>query len=1063
MTRWLPNTGFALFTLLACGAGVAQQPPLPPSASELLQKLPMSFEQDNGQAANAVDFTAKGDRYSVSLANGEAVLVLSKDSGDHNAASATGKPGLSGQEFLRPAVVRMRIDGANRSSRVSGEQKLPGTVNYLIGNDSTQWRSNIPTYAKVRYSGIYPGIDLVYYGNQHQLEYDFVVAPGADPARIALRFGGAKNVRLERNGDLAVNTEDGQIVFQKPVVYQSSAPGGERRLIDGRFMISANNRVSFSLGSYDRGQRLVIDPVLIYSTFLGGPGGNEGGGIAVDSLGSAYITGATNSGMPVTSGAFETTLPSGTAAFVSKLNASGTALEYSTYLGGNQDTNSPSANYSAAYGITVDASGSAYIVGSTYSTNFPTTSGALLTTNTSPTFYGVASPMAFLTKLDPTGAGLAYSTYLGPPTNHGTFNGFLAKAVAVDASGNAYVTGWASSGLMTTLGSFQATDPNGQADPFVLKINPTGTALVYGTYISGTNNWGTANGIAVDAQGNAYIAGATAATDFPVTSGAFQTVNNDQQGCTSYCSTNAFITELNASGSALVYSTYLGGSGGGVRWADVPTAFEGNGGFIWDGASSIAVDAFGSAYVAGFAFSQNFPTTPGVFQTTNYAYNNGGFTPFVAKFGPAGALEYSTFVGGGGVYLNGDAAAGIAVDTSGNAYITGLVHSPDFPLSPKAFQPSQNFPPSSDETAFVAKLNADATGLSYSTYLGGSSPPALSSGSAIALGSNGGTYVTGLTTTGNFPVTSGAYQTTIQNTNPGNAFVAKFNLGSSNGTFYESATSVTVKSPQSVGQKVTFVATVTSPQGKGTPTGTVVFGAGYQGSQPYATERLNAAGETEYSTTYSIPGSYTVYATYSGDANFTANSAGAATVTIQEPPTSISVVSGSGQSTVYGTSFPQPLVVEVTDSTGQPLPGEIVKFSGAGLEFSSDEVTTGSNGQASVTATPKHIGSLTASAAVNGVTTPATFALTATKAELTVAADNESVAYQQPIPALTYTITGFVNGDTQSVVTGSPKETTTATEGSAPGTYPITIGLGSLAATNYRFTFENGTLTITAP
>jgi hypothetical protein len=272
-----------------------------------------------------------------------------------------------------------------------------------------------------------------------------------------------------------------------------------------------------------------------------------------------------------------------------------------------------------------------------------------------------------------------------------------------------------------------------------------------------------------------------------------------------------------------------------------------------------------------------------------------------------------------------------------------------------------------------------------------------------------------------------------------------------------------VKSPQSVGQKVTFVATVTSPQGKGTPTGTVVFGAGYQGSQPYATERLNAAGETEYSTTYSIPGSYTVYATYSGDANFTANSAGAATVTIQEPPTNISTVSGSGQSTVYGTSFPQPLVVEVTDSTGQPLPGEIVKFSGAGLEFSSDEVTTGSNGQASVTATPKHIGSLTASAAVNGVTTPATFTLTATKAELTVAAVNESVAYQQPIPALTYTITGFVNGDTQSVVTGSPTETTTATDGSAPGTYPITIGLGSLAATNYRFTFENGTLTITAP
>jgi hypothetical protein len=975
MTKWLPKTGFVLFALLAFGAA-AQQPPLPPSAGEILGRLPMTFEPNKGQAANGVDFTSRGYGYSVSLANGQAILALRKDSG--HPVAATGERTRRGQDPGKTAVVRMQIEGAQRASRVSGVEKLQGTANYFIGNDPTKWHSNLPTYAQVRYSSVYPGIDLVYYGNQRQLEYDFVVAPGADPAVIALRFQGAKNVHLQGNGDLAVNTEDDQIIFEKPVVYQASAPGGGRRLVEGRFKV-VHNRVSFALGSYDRTQPLVIDPVLAYATFLGGPGGNSGAGIAVDTLGRAYITGTTNSGMPVTTGAFETTLPSTSAAFVSKLNTAGTALEYSTYLGGNQDTNGQGGDFSNAFGITVDASGSAYVTGWTNATNFPVTAGALLTTNTSPTFYGVASPMAFATKLDPTGASLTYSTYLGPPAPHGTFNGFLGRAIAVDASGNAYVTGWASSGLMTTLGSFQAVDPNGQGDPFILKINPTGTALVYGTYITGSNNWGTANGIAVDAQGNAYIAGATAATDYPVTAGAFQAVNNDQQGCTSYCSSNAFITELNASGSPLVYSTYLGGSGGASRWAGVPTALEGNGGFTWDGASSIALDASGSAYIAGFVFSNNFPTTPGAFQSTNYAYGNGGFTPFVAKFDSSGALSYSTLVGGSGLNTTGDAAAGIAVDTSGNAYLTGLVHSPNFPLSSKAFQMSQNYGAGSGQTAFVTKLNSDGTSLSYSTYLGGTSGLSTDSGSAIVLDSNGSAFVTGQTTSAEFPVTSGAYQTTIQNTNPGNAFVSKFNLGSSNRTLYLSSTSVTVSSPQSVGQKVTFVAKVVSPEERGTPTGTVVFGGGYAGFEPYATAKLNADGEAVYSTTYPATGNYTVYATYSGDANFTANSAASATVTIQEPPANVSAVSGSGQSTVVGTAFPLPLVAEVTDAAGQPLPGITVKFSGAGLEFSSNTAITDSNGQASVTATAKHAGSLTASATVNGVTTPATFALKATQ------------------------------------------------------------------------------------
>ncbi len=914
--------------------------------------------------------------YSVSLANGQAILALRKDSG--HPVAATGERTRRGQDPGKTAVVRMQIEGAQRASRVSGVEKLQGTANYFIGNDPAKWHSNIPTYAQVRYSSVYPGIDLVYYGNQRQLEYDFVVAPGADPAVIALRFQGAKNVHLQGNGDLAVNTEDDQIIFEKPVVYQASAPGGGRRLVEGRFKV-VHNRVSFALGSYDRTQPLVIDPVLAYATFLGGPGGNSGAGIAVDTLGRAYITGTTNSGMPVTTGAFETTLPSTSAAFVSKLNTAGTALEYLTYLGGNQDTKR------ARRGLfeCLRHHGRRVRIGLCNRLDqrdeFPSHCRRAPDDQYFSDFLRCRQSHGVCDQARSHGREPDLLYLFGSAEPHGTFNGFLGRAIAVDASGNAYVTGWASSGLMTTLGSFQAVDPNGQGDPFILKINPTGTALVYGTYITGSNNWGTANGIAVDAQGNAYIAGATAATDYPVTAGAFQAVNNDQQGCTSYCSSNAFITELNASGSALVYSTYLGGSGGASRWAGVPTALEGNGGFTWDGASSIALDASGSAYIAGFVFSNNFPTTPGAFQSTNYAYGNGGFTPFVAKFDSSGALSYSTLVGGSGLNTTGDAAAGIAVDTSGNAYLTGLVHSPNFPLSSKAFQMSQNYGAGSGQTAFVTKLNSDGTSLSYSTYLGGTSGLSTDSGSAIVLDSNGSAFVTGQTTSAEFPVTSGAYQTTIQNTNPGNAFVSKFNLGSSNRTLYLSSTSVTVSSPQSVGQKVTFVAKVVSPEERGTPTGTVVFGGGYAGFEPYATAKLNADGEAVYSTTYPATGNYTVYATYSGDANFTANSAASATVTIQEPPANVSAVSGSGQSTVVGTAFPLPLVAEVTDAAGQPLPGITVKFSGAGLEFSSNTAITDSNGQASVTATAKHAGSLTASATVNGVTTPATFALKATQ------------------------------------------------------------------------------------
>jgi hypothetical protein len=628
----------------------------------------------------------------------------------------------------------MKLVGASPNPKIVGTDELPGKSNYFIGNDAKKWLTNVPNYAKVKYADVYSGVDLVYYGNQGKLEYDFVVSPGADPSQIVLDVGAGlvpaqghpQGVPLHVNaaGDLVVTTDSGQVMFHKPVVYQPATyneqrttNGGARHLVEGQYVLRGDNRIAFQLADYDSRRPVVIDPALAYSTYLGGNDYNSV--IAVDPTGSAYVAGRTLSGdLPITPGAFQTTYGGANDAFVSKLNPTGSALMYSTYLGGSADE--------WASGIAVDASGNAYVTGCTISFDFPITPGAFQTA-----FNGGRAPTgcgdAFLIKLNASGSALIYSTYLGGSGGDG------GGGVAVDSFGYAYVVGTTgSTDFPTTPGAFQTRLRGPESNAFVTKLNPTGSALLYSTYLGRAYDSG--SGIAIDKLGNAYVTGTTDSTEFPTTPGAFQ------RNCVSGC---AFVSKFNAVGSALLYSTYLGGTASG-------------------GASAIAVDPSGNAYLTGTTESRDFPTTPGAFQTT---YGGGWAHAFVSKLNAAGSgLVYSTYLGGSyGSY--GSGGGGIAVDASGSAYITGMTDSSNFPTTPGAFQTTYG----GTDDAFVSKVNAAGSALVYSTYLGGSG---LDGGSGIAISASGDAYVTGGGFgSKNFPTTPGALQTT-----PGGIFVAKLSF-----------------------------------------------------------------------------------------------------------------------------------------------------------------------------------------------------------------------------------------------------------------------------------------------
>jgi hypothetical protein len=583
-------------------------------------------------------------------------------------------------------------------------------------------------YSKVRFQQIYPGIDLVYYGNQRRLESDFVVSPHADALKIRMAIDGAE-ASLNDSGDLELHLPKGDFRFRRPVSYQDI--DGIRKEVPSSYVLEAS-QVSLKLGEYDHTRTLVIDPQLEYSTFLGGSGDEQGNGIAVDSSGNAYVTGfTTSSDFPTTAGVFQSS-NSGAGfdeVFVTKIDPTGTSLIYSTYLGGSgNDT---------GYGIAVDSSGNAYVTGESGSNNFPTTPGVI---QPAPL---LANAHPFVTKLNATGSALVYSTYLGGSSLD------YGYGIAVDGSGNAFIVGGTQSDdFPTTAGAFQ-TNLKGQSDAFVAKVNSTGTALLYSTYLGGTGNELCQSqgcvGLAIDSTGSAYVAGFTTSTDFPITAGAFQTSNS--AGLTGI----GFVSKLNAAGSALVYSSYLGSSNGTV-------------------CASIAVDTSGDAYVTGDTES-GFPITPGALDSTDPAF--GANKAFVTEFNPTGtALIYSTYLGGNSS-TNGSA---VVVDTSGNAYVTGTTMSSNFPTTSGALRTSL----SGASDAFVSKLNPTGSALIYSTYLGGGHDE---SGQWLAITNTGDVYVTGSTSSSDFPTTAGAFQTTKAGaTGSFDAFVTRITPTSGPGT-----------------------------------------------------------------------------------------------------------------------------------------------------------------------------------------------------------------------------------------------------------------------------------------
>lgn len=692
-------------------------------------KSPLTFDANRGQTNARVKFLSRGNDHTLFLTPREAVLVLHK-------TIATGKKTGS--------VLRMKLDGANPSPKITGIDKLPGQGNYFIGNDPNKWRAQVPRYARVTYQDVYPGVDLVYYGSQRQLEYDFVVAPGIDPRMITLAFEGAP-LKIDTQGDLVLSTATGDIRQHKPHIYQ--VINGVKKSVAGHYVLRNKHAAGFQIAAYDAGKPLVIDPVLSWSTYLGGNGSDSGNGIAVDAAGNAYITGNT----------FSTNFPAtGTASFsgagdvfVTKLDSSG-ALVYSTCLGGS--------NIDEGRGIAVDASGNAYITGNTLSSNFPTKSAYQATP--------LGGDNVFVTKLDNNGT-LVYSTYLGGSGND------LGNGIAVDTLGNAYITGSTGSPDFPTAAPFQGTKGGTLAadfDAFVTKLNDTGSGLVYSTYLGGERN-DEGTGIAVDNAGNAYVTGFTmsatgnpASKSFPVTTPAFQA---------SFAGGgDAFVTKLDAAGSVLAYSTYLGGSSG-------------------EQGTAIAVDASGGIYVTGTTRSTDFPVTSSAFQTRF----GGNEDVFVTKLNASlTAPDYSTYLGGS----DNDLGYGIAIDSDGNAYMTGVTWSPNFPTA----NPTQPAFGGGLSDVFVTRLNATGAALIYSTYLGGTGNDA---GYGIAVDTSRAIYLAGATPSTNFPTTSGAFQPlpggqddafAVKITAPGVADLAVTKTGSPN--------------PVATGSNLTYIITVTN-------------------------------------------------------------------------------------------------------------------------------------------------------------------------------------------------------------------------------------------------------------
>lgn len=678
-------------------------------------RLPLTFEVNRGQSNPQVKFISRGPGYRAYLTANGMTLALRAS---HSAKLANASKTVPANSVKRTAI-QFRLLGATANPATVAEQPQAARVNYFIGNDPAKWHRNIPTFAQIRYKSVYRGIDLVYYGSQHQLEYDFAVAPKADPQQIQFEIKGASQLHIGNDGSLILQTSGGELSFQAPIVYQEIR--GLRMPLKGGYVLNGANRVSFRLADYDRNKTLVIDPVLGYSTYLGGSGDDQIEGVAVDSTGNVYVAGRTDS-----TDLALTTIGSPASgndhAFVAKVDATGSQLIYADYIGGSSEDD--------GYAIALDSSNNAYITGSTASPDFP------MVHPFQQTYPGGFN--AFLAKLSSDGSSLLYSTYFGGNGSD------IPSSIAVDKSGEMIMAGYTSSTNLTTANAYQssalANDGGLYGDyGFLTKFSPDGASLVYSTYFGGSSNvafdcggtpcWpqpdSSISAMASDADGNVFVTGSTNTYDFPATSGAYLTTNS-----TSLNTPIGFVSKFNQTGG-LQYSTYLYGSGG----SEVTL-------------NGIAVDASGSAYVTGLTFSDGtFPVTstsicdPG---SLGWGCSYG----FVTKFDPTGStLSYSTFLGPNNFAI----PQAIALDRDNNAYIVGFTSSSSF-NTVDAIEPY-----SGGTDVLLVEINATATSQLFATYLGGSGDDA-GAPAGLAFDQAGNLYIAGVTSSSDFPMTPGAMQ-----------------------------------------------------------------------------------------------------------------------------------------------------------------------------------------------------------------------------------------------------------------------------------------------------------------
>jgi len=670
-----------LFLCSVAAVGLQSWPGAPAEALDpAASSWPLVFEANQGQTDASVKYMGRGNGTTLFLGSRDFVLQVCG--------------GNEAREAVSCEAVEMSLVGASSDPEVSGLDPLPGVSNYFIGSPE-DWNTAVRHFARVRYEQVYPGVDLVFYSSQGEFEYDFVVAPGIDPGIIRMAFAGAEALALDDGGNLVVPTPDGELVHRAPIIYQES--DGERRVVQGEFVLTEEDLVGFAVGSYDEARPLVLDPMLSFSTYFGGSQTETPHTLAVDSLGNVYVAGETYSTNFPTKSALAPTRNSSPDAFVAKLAPGGKSLVFSTYLGGGGHDN--------AKGIAVDSAQNVYLTGWTSSTDFPT-KDAYHDSN-----QGLID--AYMVKIDSSGASLLYGTFLG---GSGYDYGY---DIEVGPDGHVYLFGNTRSPNFPTVGAYDGilnnASPDTSADFYLTRMPPALSYLDWSTFLGGEGDEN-ARAVAVDAQGNAYVTGFTDSTDFP-TKNAYQ---QDFAGGAE----DVVVVRMNSSGSSLGYSTYLGGN----------DTEQGND--IW-------VDGKLNAYVVSQTTSTNFPTVD--------AYQPilaGNTDTAIARFAADGALVSSTYLGGAG----NDYGIGIGADESGSVYVVGDTDSTNFPTA-SPIQPAHGDPSGYD--LFLTRLTSSAQSLAFSTFIGGSGNDRGFGG--LAFDEQGEVYVLGGSESSDFP-TFGALQ-----------------------------------------------------------------------------------------------------------------------------------------------------------------------------------------------------------------------------------------------------------------------------------------------------------------